>query len=198
MKIVRLALSVLGICCTLILIWHLIQHHKRATFERRLAARIELAADQNDELINLSALTPFLWERVFFFCPYTSSEQIGNALGRQWTWASLTGIETSEGFFLIVFIRSNRVVQHCMFPRNKGDFDIPAGQASMAVDNAVFKSMRKKFKFRGASFEWLVVEPLLSGTGVTEIEGNRGESPRSSIVSKEAFAGTNRTASVPD
>jgi len=140
--------------------WLLVQYRTRVTFAKRLAARVQLSANEKGELVNIAALTSFGWERLFVFPPYTSPEQIRSGLGHSWVFASLTGIQNSEGHCLLVFTKSDRVVQHCMFQRKHGDFTSADARLSMVKDNAVFLSKRMKVGFHGSECERLVVLPL--------------------------------------
>lgn len=126
-----------------------------------LALRIEAVANNKNEFINLAAITSFSWDKVHVFCPYTSPDKICATLGYPWWWASSTGIQTTESFFLLVFVKSGHVRQYCMFPRIKGDFEGTTKCFTMTKHNAVFLSELEMsvYMYKGTSYRRLKVFP---------------------------------------
>src|SRR5262245_19606767 len=62
--------------------------------------------------VDLSQLTPFDWDRVYLFGPYTPSEKIHECVG--FTWSQLGSFVPgySEGWCLAVFVKDGRGVVH--------------------------------------------------------------------------------------
>lgn len=63
-----------------------------------------------DRLVNLSEITPFEWDVVYFFDPYTSKKQIYETIGFHWNGVQQQG---SEGMMQILFINKGKVVCYC-------------------------------------------------------------------------------------
>lgn len=63
-----------------------------------------------DKAINLSELTSFEWDTVYFFDPYISKNQIYKTIGFRWN-----GIkqQVSEGMMQILFVSKEKVVCYC-------------------------------------------------------------------------------------
>lgn len=66
---------------------------------------IDLATEY--KVIRLADLTPFEWDKVYFFQPYTSTKYVYEKVGYPWDSISET---VSEGMMQIVFMKSDKVV----------------------------------------------------------------------------------------
>jgi hypothetical protein len=60
--------------------------------------------------VDFAEIAPFPWDRVYFFGPYTSHDQIQRTLGFAWRDVGKTAIESSKGVNLVVFVRDREVV----------------------------------------------------------------------------------------
>lgn len=77
-----------------------------------------LSLDQSVETINIVQLTPFAWDVVYSFDPYTSKEQIYETVGYKWDRITET---VSEGMNQIVFLQDGKVVCYVYgYPENNG------------------------------------------------------------------------------
>jgi hypothetical protein len=70
------------------------------------------------ETIHLRDITPFDWDEVYSFHPYTSKEDIYKTIGYQWDAISET---VNEGMNQIVFMQDGKVVCYVYgYPENNG------------------------------------------------------------------------------
>ena len=70
------------------------------------------------ESVNLSNLTPFEWDIVYSFNPYTSKDTIYKTVGYKWDTISET---VSEGMNQLVFMKDEKVVCYLYgYPANNG------------------------------------------------------------------------------
>ncbi len=74
--------------------------------------------EQSVETINLLDVTPFEWDVVYSFDPYTSKEKVYKTVGYKWDNISET---VSEGMNQIVFMKEEKVVCYLYgYPENNG------------------------------------------------------------------------------
>jgi len=69
-------------------------------------------------VIEMSAITSFAWDRLYFFGNYSSPETLDEAVGESWRNVAIcedkgTLLETSDSYTLLVFVKDNSVV-HCL------------------------------------------------------------------------------------
>jgi hypothetical protein len=103
-----------------------------------LEGRISDAVAAGGEF-RMADCTGFAWDRVHVFQPYTSPADIEAALGFSWVGAGWTGIDSSDGAVLLVFVRDHDVVCYVMHPRGWGDFTYThAPNAGLTPSDAVF------------------------------------------------------------
>ena len=77
-----------------------------------------LSIGQSVETVNLSNITPFEWDIVYSFDPYTSKDTIYETVGYKWDNISET---VSEGMNQIVFLKDGKVVCYLYgYPENNG------------------------------------------------------------------------------
>jgi len=77
-----------------------------------------LSLDESVELINLLDMTPFEWDMIYSFDPYTSKEKIYETVGYKWDHINET---VSEGMNQIVFMKDENVVCYLYgYPENNG------------------------------------------------------------------------------
>lgn len=90
-------------------------------------------------VIDLSAVTTFSWDRLYFFGPYTPLSELESTVGRSWRNICFTQIEVLEGYALLVFTEKKKVV-HCLeYPVEKYDFSFLATYSSgFSIQEALF------------------------------------------------------------
>jgi len=88
------------------------------SFERSAQA----AASSTNSVLTISAITDFQWDKLFIFSPYTPVEKIHAQLGHNWAEAEKTHIDSSDTFYLLVFVKDGKVVRYFKLPRTIGDF----------------------------------------------------------------------------
>lgn len=77
------------------------------------------------DIVDISAVTAFSWDRLYMIGDYTSASEIDAIVGRSWRKKCYTQISVSDGYTLIVFTANNAVVSCLDYPKNKGKFLIP-------------------------------------------------------------------------
>jgi hypothetical protein len=73
-------------------------------------------------VVSISSVTDFGWDKLFIFGPYTPVDRIQAQLGYRWTEAHKTHIDSSDTFYLLVFVKEGKVLRHFKFPRTTCDF----------------------------------------------------------------------------
>lgn len=77
-----------------------------------------LSIEQSVETVNLTDITPFEWDVVYSFDPYTTKDTIYETVGYKWNNISET---VNEGMNQIVFMRDGKVVCYLYgYPENNG------------------------------------------------------------------------------
>lgn len=117
---------------------------------RKLKENILSAPQQT---VTLHHLTPFEWDAVYTFSPYTSKEEIEDAIG----FSSISIEETvSEGMTQLLFVDENRVVcSVCAHPGNLG-YGVSGLPVGRAVENQA-DSPRFRVERRG-EVVWLIYQ----------------------------------------
>lgn len=77
--------------------------------EHRLSAAIR--AGPPGAVLDLAQVAPFDWDRVYFFGPYSSHDEIERQLGFRWRDVGRTNIYMSDTEVLVVFVKQGRVVE---------------------------------------------------------------------------------------
>lgn len=68
--------------------------------------------------LHLTEITPFEWDKVYFFYPYTPKETVYKTVGYRWVTISET---VNEGMNQIVFLKDGKVVCYIYgYPANNG------------------------------------------------------------------------------
>jgi hypothetical protein len=111
----------------------------------QLDQREQLATDL-DKLVNLfkngkvdgidiSSITPFEWEKLYLFSPYSTAEQIFKTLG--FTDDIKSYISADDGIILFVFVKDKKVVQYMDYLRNP-DFNAVVNETGYSPSEAIF------------------------------------------------------------
>ena len=112
-KIVFIAI---GLICLVIII-NLLKKDLWDVNEALLREEV-LSIEHSVEIVNLLDLTPFEWEVVYSFQPYTPQDEIYKIVGYKWDTISET---VSEGMNQIVFLNDGKVVCYLYgYPENNG------------------------------------------------------------------------------
>ena len=74
------------------------------------------------QTVDFAALVPSDWDRMLVFSPYTSRDTVAAALGRDWDGFEPCGIDKSDGFYLALFARDQRVVAWARLARDVADY----------------------------------------------------------------------------
>ncbi|WP_196493758.1 hypothetical protein [Ornithinibacillus caprae] len=77
--------------------------------------------DQTAEQVNLTAVTPFEWDTLYSFTPYTPTDHIYDVIGYKWDSISST---VNEGMNQIVFMNGNEVVCYIYGYPSNNNFSI--------------------------------------------------------------------------
>lgn len=116
MKLKRVMLVILS----LIVIILLVNILKKDIWDKNadLLKEKVLSIDETRVNVNLSEITPFDWDTVYTFSPYTSTQNIYNTVGYKWDTISET---VNEGMNQIVFMKDGKVVCYIYgYPVNNG------------------------------------------------------------------------------
>ncbi|SET71479.1 hypothetical protein SAMN05216389_12249 [Oceanobacillus limi] len=98
----------------------------------RLLKQEIVAIDESVETVDLKNITPFEWDVVYSFDPYTPKEEIYEQVGYKWDSISET---VNEGMNQIVFMKDGKVVCYVYgYPSNNG-FGISFKPSSLHEDN---------------------------------------------------------------
>jgi len=90
--------------------------------EVRLIDMVSRYKNGEISVIDMSAITTFAWDRLYFFGEYTSSETLDKGVGESWRNLDIcldkgTLLENSDAYTLLVFTKNNIVV-HCLAQPN--------------------------------------------------------------------------------
>jgi hypothetical protein len=75
----------------------------------------------NNKVLNLQTITPFAWDKLYIFTPYTSEAEIKKCLGFNSEEVGDRGVQ-SDSINLMVFVKDGKAIEHLEYPRSKGDF----------------------------------------------------------------------------
>jgi hypothetical protein len=122
-----------------------IQSNREFPFENLTEKLDKILTDSiNGKQIDIAELTPFEWEQLYIFKPYTPISVIDAELGYVWTEAEKTFINQEEGFDLLVFTKNDTVVNYIKWFRNKGDFS-RVNRIKYQPSNAKFIYKKERF-----------------------------------------------------
>lgn len=152
MKVKKPCLIILAIIAIgLLIVTALISPFKKNLWDEnsKLLREKVLSVGQTIETINLLDITPFEWDVVYSFEPYTPQDKVYNTIGYKWDNISET---VSEGMNQIVFLKDGKVVCYLYgYPSNNGygiSFDSTDYKNSVAMfyakDNLNFKVTKSK------------------------------------------------------
>ena len=113
----------------------------RQNLRTLLSNEISRYKNGDTSVIDFSTIkTPFLWDRLYVFEPYTYLSEIENVLGKSLNNEScFTGIMGSDGVALLVFTNNGQVMQCLDYERNKNDFaDLAKYETGLSIEQARF------------------------------------------------------------
>ncbi len=112
--------KVVKIAIVILFTFLLINVFKKDVWEvnAKLLKQEVLNIGESEESLKLSDVTPFKWDIVYSFDPYTSKDTIYKTVGYKWDNISET---VSEGMNQLVFIKDEKVVCYVYgYPENNG------------------------------------------------------------------------------
>ncbi|MDG5788590.1 hypothetical protein QA612_13980 [Evansella sp. AB-P1] len=131
-KIRTLFIFTIVITCTFLLIVFL--NEDQWDKNVRLLKKEIVSLDDTIKTINLNEVTPFEWDVVYFFDPYTPKDQIYETVGYKWDKIKET---VSEGMNQIVFLQDEKVVAYVYgYPSNNG-YGISYVGSTLQVNNSL-------------------------------------------------------------
>ena len=147
--------------------------------KRRLKECMEqLASMESGSRISLSAITPFLWDTVYSFDPYTSAEEMAAVMNTSERELQET---VNEGMTQLIFLREGKIAAViCGYAENLG-YDIDLG---LWEDGKNYRKVERqtdsftlytetgypRLVFEGESFQGIIRELGEDGTALVEIE----------------------------
>jgi hypothetical protein len=133
--------AIISLAYILFVILKLNQEEKnREDLLYKIANKITMYQDGTEDLINLSDIDLFSWDRLYIFGPYVPLDIIQKRLNFKWSPPSYVSVGSNDGVSLLIFVEEDEVVQFVFFPRDLGDFS-EAGNRLEGYDrtDAVFK-----------------------------------------------------------
>lgn len=109
-------------------------------------------------VLELSGVTSFAWDEVYFFAPYTPRSDVCGALGiaAPDCVRSVPFVSRDDGEMSIAFLHRGRLVNYVRHGRGNGDFTpVPTGQP-LTPANAVFRVVRDPARAGGRPWFRLV------------------------------------------
>jgi len=104
-----------------------------------VAAELQTRAQQRAlPPFRLTDIATFAWDRVVFLGPYDNQTVADGALGFHWSNFRLFGLESSDGFSLIVFASGDNVVRAEKIGRCRPDFAKELTGTAVVRLNAIF------------------------------------------------------------
>lgn len=108
-----------------------------------VAAALETQARERTlQPFRLTDIAAFSWDRVIFLGPYDNQAVADRALGFHWPDFRLLGLESSDGFSLIVLVHDKNIVRAEKVGRCRPDFAkelvggaVPRANATFAIEN---------------------------------------------------------------
>jgi len=116
---------------------YLAKEYQRARLAARLDSLVESYKKGDVDVIRISTITPFEWETLYLFGPYTTKERIVEITGLMDAANIKTAIERHDTIVLFVFVNENKIVQHMDFHRNP-DFAFSIQESPYNPNNAIF------------------------------------------------------------
>jgi hypothetical protein len=89
------------------------------------------------DVIDISTITPFAWEKLYLFGPYSSKKEIAKITGIKRLGNLRSMIETNDGIVLFVFVDQNKIVQYMDYHRNP-DFAESVRDSGYGPSEAIF------------------------------------------------------------
>lgn len=87
------------------------------------------------EAIDIASITPFEWDKLHLFSPYSTAEQIDKTPG--FTDDIKSFISTDDGIILFVFVKDKKVLQYMDYLKNT-DFNAVVNDSGYSQGEAVF------------------------------------------------------------
>jgi hypothetical protein len=119
-----------------------------------------IVRDQGAQEIRLTAATPFQWDKVYFFHPYTPRSTICEALNVQVKYCERIVHQESkdDGVMSLAFLSGARVVHYELHARWNGDFTPVRANQPISSEAAVFQVVRSGKAADGSAWLKLVLK----------------------------------------
>ena len=116
---------------------YLMKEIQREQLIAQLDSLVESYKKGDVEAISISAITPFEWEKLYLFGPYTTKEHIIEVTGLMDSANVETKIEFDDDIVLFMFVNENKIVQYMDFHRDP-DFDYSIQESPYNPNDAIF------------------------------------------------------------
>lgn len=116
---------------------YLAKEYQRARLAARLDSLVESYKKGDVDVIRISTITPFEWETLYLFGPYTTKERIVEITGLMDAANIKTAIERHDTIVLFVFVNENKIVQFMDFHRDP-DFAYSIQEFPYNPSSAIF------------------------------------------------------------
>jgi len=113
-----------------------------AKSDRSLITTLEQSAraaiTNSNQVVKVSDVTDFKWDKLFIFQPYTPIDRINSRLGFRWIDPERVTLSVPETAYLLVFVKDGQVVRRIEFPRSVGDFSSLEAQEAFIYGRDIF------------------------------------------------------------
>lgn len=146
-KIGYFLLFLIMICCQS-------QNHENIEYSfQNIEEKVIKIINSNDSIkeIDITSLTPFNWDELYIFKPYTLIESMDNKLEFDWDIPKNISILHDEIDNLLVFTKNDSVITYIQWPKNMGDF-MRVENLKYSYDSAKFVLKKEKYGGRDKIF----------------------------------------------
>ena len=116
---------------------YLAKEYQRTQLATQLDMLVESYKKGDVKTISISTITPFEWEKLYLFAPYTPKQHVVEITGLVDSANIKTAIESDDTIVLFVFVNENKIVQYMDFHREP-DFVYSIQEFPYNPNNAIF------------------------------------------------------------
>ena len=136
-KIFVLTITAIMVAVSVSFVNYLTKEYQRAQLATQLDMLVESYKKGDVKTISISTITPFEWEKLYLFGPYTTKEHIVEVTGLVDSANLNTKIEFDDTIVLFVFVNENKIVQFMDFHRDP-DFAYSIQEFPYNPSSAIF------------------------------------------------------------
>ena len=140
-KIFWIIFLVIGIVILAYAVDTVFKNSTRLILEENFLGSIKQYENGDIEEINFSTLSPFTWNKLYIFGPYTSCRTVSKYLKKPLFWfnCQFLGANPSEHKSLLVFVNHGYIRQYLVIDMDISDSMYPLRKGGYSFDEARFK-----------------------------------------------------------